>query len=685
MGTRKLFNRTFDARADRIDFRDLPYRPPLVCLPDRFPEAAGRFFAAYAKAGMVLNQGEEGACTGFGLAAVVNYLRWRHAPKKGAGAKGAVRKVSPRMFYQNARLYDEWPGDDYEGSSCRGAMKGFHKHGVCGESKWPYGTTKKPGTPKTGWDTDAALTPLGAYYRIDATSLVEMQAAIVETHAVYVSADTHDGWDLGVCANLDKATIAPPRKKERGGHAFALVGYTEDGFIVQNSWGRKWGYEGFALLPYEDWVANGSDAWVLALGAPIRVSKSPRAQSDASLQELAGKGLTLRRGQKRPAPGVPVWRAQEESRHVVIVGDNGKPDRQLVDAADAADGVAQVAREAVEAAIAKGCRHIAVYAHGGLNSQAAGLKRARLMGPWFAANGIHPIFVVWRTGFLETMQELAGAAASRFLGSLVARDQGRFLGAQIEAIDGGFEAFARDFAVKPMWSSMKARARAASAGQGTMTLVADGLAAALSKNPAKDVKLHLLGHSAGALLHGEFLAVLKARGLAAASLHLWAPACTVAFANEKFGDAFKAGTLDPRRLFLSALSTENEKRDRCVPLFYSKSLLYLISRALESEHNTPVLGMEARQPALRKQIRDFGIFDPQALAALKAWDQIGKDTVDDPPVATADVPIRLAGGRREAIDANHGSFDNNLDVVNRAIERMLGGLPAKPVTDLAGF
>ena len=37
-----------------------------------------------------------------------------------------------------ARRYDEWPGEDYTGSSARGAMKGWHKHGVCAEAEWRY-------------------------------------------------------------------------------------------------------------------------------------------------------------------------------------------------------------------------------------------------------------------------------------------------------------------------------------------------------------------------------------------------------------------------------------------------------------------------------------------------------------------------------------------------------------------
>ena len=62
-----------------------------------------------------------------------------------------TERISARMLYQNARLYDEWKGEDYEGSSCRGAMKGFHKHGVCTEKFWPnFEKEKNPESPATG-------------------------------------------------------------------------------------------------------------------------------------------------------------------------------------------------------------------------------------------------------------------------------------------------------------------------------------------------------------------------------------------------------------------------------------------------------------------------------------------------------------------------------------------------------
>lgn len=38
-----------------------------------------------------------------------------------------------------------------------------------------------------------------------------------------------------------------------GGHATILVGWEEDGFILQNSWGREYANSGRIKFPFEDW------------------------------------------------------------------------------------------------------------------------------------------------------------------------------------------------------------------------------------------------------------------------------------------------------------------------------------------------------------------------------------------------------------------------------------------------
>lgn len=68
--------RKLDAFPDRIDVRDLSYQPTLAGLPD--------ILVNCDKVPLILNQGKEGACTGFALSAVINYmLKQRRIKRKG--------------------------------------------------------------------------------------------------------------------------------------------------------------------------------------------------------------------------------------------------------------------------------------------------------------------------------------------------------------------------------------------------------------------------------------------------------------------------------------------------------------------------------------------------------------------------------------------------------------------------
>src|SRR5438552_3966140 len=237
----RFTGRVLDARPDRLDFRDLPYRPPLRSLEPRWPpdKVIAKNLSGYIEAGLVRDQGDEGACTGFGLTCVANYLRWvRHVETK---SKEQFVSVSPRMIYELARRYDEWPGVDYKGSSCRGALKGWNKHGVCAEPMWPYTPVFQP--PKPNWERDAATRPLGVYYRVDKSSVVDLQAALNNIGAVYVSANVHDGWDRLVGTRKGRMPTSH--------HALPVIGPAKDP--------KSWGGHAFALVSGNDGVLNVPD------------------------------------------------------------------------------------------------------------------------------------------------------------------------------------------------------------------------------------------------------------------------------------------------------------------------------------------------------------------------------------------------------------------------------------------
>lgn len=693
-----------DARPDRIDLRDRAYQPPLRNLEPHFPsdQILEDFFPLYAEHDMVLDQGSEGACTGFGLAAMINYLLWRRGLENHLQAGDSTKtfrppeKVSTRMLYHLARFYDEWPGEDYEGSSCRGAIKAWHRHGVCTQTLWPYKNKRGRAVfvpPGKGWETDAASRPLGVYYRIEKESLSDMQAAIQEVGAIYVSATVHQGWD----------TVKPSREvshpglpvipwdhdqQTTGGHAFALVGYNGKGFIVQNSWAQRWGERGLAILSYRDWLANGSDAWVCVLGAPRdlpmpRHYVSSRVSSRANLRgpaRLSGAEATRAKAER----AVPPWDQMAALQHTLIMGNEGKIISRLVEHSGPEDTAQQFVFEGPKAYFAANPgqpKKLAIYAHGGLNDEGDSLTRVRSLGPYFEANGIYPLFMTWKTGFRESLVNIMEDGArrifpfSRGISDLFEAAQK----AAEEALDRTLEVASANLGVKAVWSQMKQNAQASatrSANDRGSFLTAINLARLAQEFP--DLEIHLVGHSAGSILLGHMLGDFPRNALTVETFTLYAPACTLDFANRHIAGAARKGVLAADKLHLDILSERRERDDTVGP--YRKSLLYLVSRALEDWHKTPLLGM---QTAIEPTARDKQIWSSNTHGALNKWRDFMRHGVSTLPVDRKEVTTALDHNDAPiTIPAAHGSFDNDIDVVSATLMRILGGPLKTPVRDL---
>ena len=658
------FVRMRDTHRDPADLRDRQYQPPPITLPDEYPGEAdiNAMFKAYRS--FVLDQGQEGACTGFGLACVINFARWQKA-----GWPAKMELVSPRMLYNYARRYDEYAGENYAGSSCRGALKGWFNHGVCLEKLWPH-----DGHPKYGYLDEAAKITLGVYYRIDLKSIVDMQAAITQTHAIYVSANTHSGWD-----GLKSSTRQPSHKSlpviafdglpsGKAGHAFALVGFNAQGFIVQNSWGADWGASGFAVLTYADWLANGMDAWVASLGV-----------SGVTEGRLAATGASRAGRTGSSGSQTQWWDESLAYRHSVVFGDDGRVNRyegtdeltrslqaqacSLPDAWFRSDPVAR----------ASDIKRLVIYAHGGLNSESDAIARARAMGRYFTANGCYPIFMVWKTGLWESLCDvLSRPGGDARAGTTRLSDMTDVL---IEKTLGRGP-------VKALWTEMKGNAQfACEPGRGG-DLLANALKC-LAATWQDKLEIHLVGHSAGSIILGYLLELIARRGFQQriASLHLYAPACTLQFSNRQYAPA---AVLD--RTWLHILGDELEKNDNTAGV-YRKSLLYLVSNALEPDVRTPVLGLcNARDAAYAGWDGSSGT--NEALTNWRAAVEESGLELRTQVLTAAQVVTARASDTGEVvaqIAASHGSFDNNVDLIGTTLSRIIGGPLLVPVEDLRGF
>ena len=647
----KATGKRLDAFPDRIDLRDWYYQPALISLPDSLVSCP------LIKPSMILDQGSEGACTGFALGAVVNYLRTKQKQKA---------LVSPRMLYELARRYDEWPGEAYDGSSARGAIKGWVKHGVCLRSAWKdtqHGLTHM----SDAIIKQAMAVPGGAYYRIQPYNVRDMHIALNETGILYATLMVHSGWanpgagrgtkpvTVSYVHRGRKATLKLPVIKRDGsadgGHAIAIVGYTPQGFIIQNSWGTGWGAGGFALLPYEDYLLHATDVWVAQIGVPV------------TMDLWAGDKSISSAGMQRASRTIPL---SEIRPYVIDVANNG----ELSDSGEYWTTESDIERLFCETIPAKTRgwkkRRILLYLHGGLNTESDSAKRIIAMRDVMLENEIYPLHIMWESDFLSSVANLFKdlfTEADKLAG-------GGFLENLTEAKDRVLELTLARAGFK-MWGEMKENAQLASGhsrNKGAIQLVAQYVEQAKKKLGSQGKtgwELHIVGHSAGSIFAAHAMPLLANLGVPLKSVQFLAPAIRIDTFKQVLLPSLQSGHIPLPSLYL--LSDKLEQGDSVGP--YAKSLLYLVSNAFEGTRGVPILGMKT---CLDDDKSLSKLFDAQ---------------IDGRPALVVSEGIPLDPAREKAaiqqgasVSHSHGGFDNDTATMNSVLTRVLGSAPKRAFT-----
>ena len=174
----------------------------------------------------IRDQGSQGACAAMAGAAM---KEWQE--KKDVGI---TEYMSPQFIYNNRE------DPNIEGMYMRDLMNILRKLGDCQESDYPYGSMGK--IPEKAY-TDALNFIIKNFASVE--TIDELKTALYTNGpciiAVPVYNFTERMWKQRSGENL------------LGGHALAIAGYNEDGFIIRNSWGKTWGQNGYCIFPYEDW------------------------------------------------------------------------------------------------------------------------------------------------------------------------------------------------------------------------------------------------------------------------------------------------------------------------------------------------------------------------------------------------------------------------------------------------
>lgn len=120
-----------------------------------------------------------------------------------------------------------------------------------------------------------------------------------------------------------------------------------------------------------------------------------------------------------------------------------------------------------------------------------------------------------------------------------------------------------------------------------------------------------------------------------------------------------------------------------VAAIYRKSLLYFVSNALEGDRRTPLLGMD------KIHDKNYSGWDGSSSTgeALRNWRHAAAEAGLEKRGRTNIIDIdKVRGGPGVMIDASHGSFDNNIDVISLTLQRIVENNQLNvPVDDLRGF
>lgn len=497
---------------DRPDARDLAYEPVDRRAP--LPERVG--YQRYQDlVGVTWHQrGLE--CTGFALAAIANYHIRR------ALDDPAAPSVSRRMLYEIAQLHD---GEEFvEGSTLRGALKGWHHTGVARDELWPYDPDdehgQRHGTLTLSRVLDARHRPLFAYRRIIHDDIHRLKLALAEGHTLFASARLHVGWYRLFMPDAAPRIERRPGDADKGGHAFVIVGYDDDGLWVHNSWGPEWGSEGYALLPYDDWLANGHDVWVVDVAAERRAVQGPAQQAPTASDVAAYRDM---------------W------PHLAILRDDGRL---------SSDGTYEMDLGSLktmlflfqERTVDWPRRRLAVISDSGYAPTAETIERYRTIRDRYLRSGIYPIFVLWETSWWPDLVDDVDVWHTR-LGEVSGDDD-------VPTI----QALRKRSAIRPIWNEIERRAVAACAAGGGAQLLADVIT---NKRRQIWFDLHLVSHGTGDLLQAALAEQMPAPVTTASLL---APATSVEQAQRAYLPLLDHGLLEQLSVIIIDPSSETTER-----------------------------------------------------------------------------------------------------------------------------
>jgi C1A family cysteine protease len=236
-------------KRDLPDHRDLRLTAPGATLPplvDLRPQCPP-----------IYDQGELGSCTANAIAAAFEFEL----------LKAKLPDFTPsRLFiYWNERNAEGDTSQD-NGASLRDGLTSIGKLGVCPEAEWPYDVAQFATRPTSQCFQDALNAKALMYFSLEPYES-SLKANLAAGYPFVLGISVYETFESQAVATTGIVPLPALTEECLGGHAVCCVGYddSKQAFIGRNSWGSRWGLEGYFYLPYAYVIDKGlgSDFWTI--------------------------------------------------------------------------------------------------------------------------------------------------------------------------------------------------------------------------------------------------------------------------------------------------------------------------------------------------------------------------------------------------------------------------------------
>ncbi|MEJ2200150.1 MAG: C1 family peptidase [Desulfuromonadaceae bacterium] len=248
----KLIYRFTESSGSKAELGPIKIELGSPVLPPQYREVTSRIATEKidlsSEIGAIRDTGPEGTTVGFAIAYAIQ-----------AAVKEKTQKtveISARGIYVLAKKYDEWPGEDYEGTSVTGGLRAVREIGAYLEADWPYSNKAIP---------EPEPEPL---YKISSYSelkgIEEIINALRKKKVVITTVQITE--DFNKTDRDGRVTVKLPLRTI-GGKALSIVGYDAETaqFKFANDWGTSWGLHGFGFIKDTDLTKILKSAYTLNL------------------------------------------------------------------------------------------------------------------------------------------------------------------------------------------------------------------------------------------------------------------------------------------------------------------------------------------------------------------------------------------------------------------------------------